>query len=71
MSTILQAGYRIVVSSCEQRARELRTAERKCRHAYPKPGPLTRDCHRLADAHAAAAKIYEDLLETYRAEGER
>lgn len=66
--TAQEIGRRIVIRSALEHAQKLRALELKCRNAYPNGATLNGYTTKLADAHAAAAKIYEELLAS---EGER
>jgi hypothetical protein len=59
-------GSRIVIGSAIELARTLRAQEKQTRAAYPGgDGPLREHCGKLADAHGAAAAVYEQLLKEY------
>lgn len=66
--TVAKTAKSIVTLSAKERIRELRAAEYMARNAYPRGGTLKQATTRLADAHAAAAKVYEDLLAEFSKE---
>lgn len=62
--TAADVGKRIVINSARDHAKKLRELERKCRNAYPNGATLNGYTTKLADAHAAAAAVYEALLQS-------
>jgi hypothetical protein len=64
VSTIQSAVLRVVYESAKHKAAELRKAERAARNAYPN-GFMREHTGRLADAHAEAAALYEELRDEY------